>query len=82
MKAQFLLGTMYFAGTGVPQDYLEAHRWANLAASRKSGDSGYRTLRDLIANAMTPEQIAEAQRLAREWKPKTWEELKAQAADK
>ena len=28
--------------------------------------------------AETPEQIAEAQRLARQWKPKTWAELKSQ----
>ena len=33
--------------------------------------------RDEMAAKMTPTQIAEAQRLAREWKPKTWAEVQA-----
>ena len=33
-------------------------------------------VRAQIAERMTPDQIAVAQRLAREWKPKTWDELK------
>ncbi len=32
--AQFLLGEMYENGQGVPQDYVQAHMWFNLAASR------------------------------------------------
>jgi len=42
--------------------------WANLAASQGVDDGAER--RDLIATFMTPAQLAEAQRLAREWKPK------------
>ena len=60
-------------GRGVTQDYVLAHMWYNLAAARlppgEDGDMAVRN-RDLIAKRMTPEQIAEAQRLAREWKPK------------
>jgi TPR repeat protein len=76
--AQFTLSGMYEDGKGVPQDYVEAHKWINLAVSRlpDSGpllSDGTRRLmassRDSLAAKMTAEQIAEAQRLAREWKP-------------
>jgi hypothetical protein len=43
--------------------------WYSLAAT--NGDKPAAELRDTIANQMTPAQIAEAQKLAREWKPKT-----------
>ncbi len=59
---------MYSKGWGVPQDYVQAHMWYNLAAER--GLKLGREYRDSLAKQMTPEQIAEAQRLAREWKPK------------
>ena len=64
---------MYDYGRGVPQDYVQAHKWYNLAASNTSGEDREQAVknRDLIAEKMTSEQIAEAQRLAREWKPKT-----------
>jgi TPR repeat protein len=67
--AQFNLGQMYYQGQGVTQDYIQAHMWFNLAGA--SGDADSIKNRDAVANKMTPEQIAEAQRLAREWKPKT-----------
>lgn len=63
------LGSMYEYGKGVPQDYVLAHMWFNLAGA--SGDNDSLEIRDSIAYKMTPAQIAEAQRLAREWKPKT-----------
>jgi hypothetical protein len=66
--AQFLLGWLYHNGRGVPQDFVLAYLWASLAASQKSE---YAVERDRIAQKMTPQQIAEAQRLAREWKPRT-----------
>ena len=68
----------YYNGEGVPQDYLQAHMWVNLAASKSQGEKNekYAKARKLIAEEMTSAQIAEAQRLAREWKPKTWDELK------
>ena len=72
--AQNNLGLMYLKGEGVTQDYVEAHKWFNLAASRLpvSSDDRYKALknRDDVAARMTPQQIAEAQKLAREWKPK------------
>jgi hypothetical protein len=84
--ARSSLGLMYEAGRNVPQDYVQAHVWFNLAASQNSFGVGSAAglpnslesafqeaaikARDRVASKMTPEQIAEAQRLAREWKPK------------
>ena len=71
-RAQINLGVMYEKGQGVPQDYAQAHMWRNIAASQRENAED-RDLaaknRDLVAAKMTPDQIAEAQRLAREWKP-------------
>ena len=64
--AQNSLGFMYDHGRGVPEDYVLAHMWFNLAAAA-AGNSAM--ARDLVAAKMTPAQIAEAQKLAREWKP-------------
>ncbi len=66
--AQYNLGVMYRDGRGVRQDYVQAHMWFNLAAAQGKEDA--RKARDILAEQMTPAQIAEAQRLAREWKPK------------
>ena len=72
------LGTSYFYGTGVPQDYVRAHMWLNIAAAEgqaleerlvAEGNSQFtaRSLRDTVAEKMTSAQLAEAQKLAREW---------------
>jgi hypothetical protein len=53
---------------GVPQDYALAHMWYNLTAA--SGWQLAARSRERVAKQMTPAQIAEAQKLAREWKPK------------
>jgi uncharacterized protein len=68
-SAQTKLGVMYFLGQGVPQDSVLAHMWFNLAAA--GGEDEAAQVRDRLApERMTPVQIAEAQKLAREWKPK------------
>ncbi len=66
--ARFNLGVMYSEGQGVPQDYAQAHMWFSLAGAQ--GDKQAAKQRDIVAKRMTPAQIAEAQKLAREWKPK------------
>src|SRR5512141_2735038 len=73
--AQANFADMYAFGRGVPQDYVLAHMWFNLAASRYPAseiDKRKKVIdnRELVASKMTPAQIAEAQKLAREWKPK------------
>ena len=67
-RAQASLGMMYTIGSGVPQDYVLALMWSNLAASQEN--EGATSLRELVAGKMTPEQIVEAEKLAREWRPK------------
>jgi TPR repeat protein len=64
-SAQAVLGVMYESGLGVPPDNVLAHMWLSLAAAQGDGDAA--KLRDSLARFMTPDQIAEAQRLAREW---------------
>jgi TPR repeat protein len=66
--AQTGLGVMYANGHGVPRDYVSAHMWFALAAA--NGDQVAKGYRDRIAARMTPEQIAEAERLAHEFTPK------------
>ena len=60
---------MYDQGRGVPQDYVDAHTWLNLAASRFTGELRERvvTARDAVAERMTSADRSEAQRRAREW---------------
>ena len=67
--SQVILGVKYRNGEGTPQDFVEAHMWANLGALQLFGEARDRAVRDrdAIAARMTAEQIAEAQRRAREW---------------
>jgi len=66
-SAQWLLASMYEVGSGVPQDYVQAYMWCNLSAAQGFQLAKYR--RAELERLMTPAQIAEAQKLAREWKP-------------
>jgi TPR repeat protein len=74
-QSQYNLGLAYAKGEGVSRDNVSAHMWFNLAAARfpasdlRSRSAAVRN-RDLMAGNMTPEQLAEAQKLARDWKPK------------
>ncbi len=69
-EAQLSLGYLYFLGTGVEQNFVEAHMWFHLAVSTSSGESQKRATeaRDTVAEMMTRSQIDEAERRAREWK--------------
>ncbi len=72
-EAQIRLGNMYENGVGLPQDYVLSHMWFNLAATHLPAgpNSMLGALnRDFIEKSLTPDQVAEAHRLAREWKPK------------
>jgi TPR repeat protein len=66
-RAQYSLGALYSNGYGVPQDFVQAHKWYILAGA--NGNKKAASFRDALAKQMTPAQIGEAQRLAREWKP-------------
>ena len=73
VDAEYALAAAYENGIGVPQDYVEAHKWLNLAASAVKYEDfreDFRKQRDELAEKMTPSQVAEAQKLAHEWVPK------------
>ena len=63
-RAQSNLGFMYANGQGVLQDYVYAHMWYNIAASR--GNEVASENRDNVAKRMTPADLSTAQKLARE----------------
>ena len=56
---------MYSEGQGVLQDYAKAHMWLNLSASQ--GSENAKKGREMLAGVMTPAQIADAQKMARDW---------------
>ena len=66
-RAMLALGRLYVQGLGVIQDYVEGHKWLNLAASR--GELAAMHERDALAAKMTPQQIAAAQERAAAWRP-------------
>ena len=73
--AQNNLGVRYDNGQGVARDYVQAYKWFDLAASNfpaSDKENRERAVRNrgIVAAKMTPAQIAEAERLSREWKPK------------
>ena len=64
VAAQYHLGRMYSYGIGVIQDYVRAYMWFDLVSA---AGNGFGTMaRDAAARKMTPQQIEEAQNLARE----------------
>jgi len=67
--AQRKLGLLYERGDGVPKDYVQAYMWYKLGAA--NGGTIGAMQRDELAVRMTSDQLAEAKKLAREWKPKS-----------
>jgi TPR repeat protein len=75
-QAQYNLGQLYAKGEAGEPDNVSAHMWFNLAATHfPPSDTDDRNAaarnRDLAAEKMTPAQIAQAQRRAREWRSKS-----------
>ncbi len=63
--SQYFLGEMCLKGMGVLQDFSQAHMWFNIAASQ--GHKKAKAHLDRLTIKMSSDQIAEAQKLAREW---------------
>jgi TPR repeat protein len=62
----FNLGLLYSTGQGgAPLDYVSAHMLFNLAAMRGSMEA--KVYRKELSQEMGSEEVAEAQRAAREW---------------
>ena len=66
--AQYNLGVCYDSGEGVAKDEIEAYKWWLLAAGQGNDDAKHNMT--IVENKMTREQIAEGQRLARDFKPR------------
>jgi TPR repeat protein len=64
-NAQGMLGILYAKGQGVQRNYVLAYMWLSLASEGRQGAAQYR---DAVGAWMTAAQIAEAQKLARDWK--------------
>jgi TPR repeat protein len=62
---------MFDKGHGVPQDFVLAYKWLNLAAARTQGHERqvYARFRDAVASKMSTNEIVEGQRLALNWIP-------------
>ena len=72
VKGQYSLGLIYGEGISVIKNYVIAHMWFNIATSNGYEDA--KKTRDLIAGQMTTEQIAKAQKLARECVKKNYKD--------
>ena len=69
--AQQNLGVMYANGDGVPQDFVAAHMWLSVAAAQTT-DAAHATAlegREVVARQLPADQLAEAERRARAWRP-------------
>jgi hypothetical protein len=64
-EALFELGLMYATGRNCEADVVIAHKWFNIAAFR--GYEAAKARREELAIEMSRDQIAAAQRAAREW---------------
>ncbi len=64
------LAVYYAKGSGgLAKDYIQAYMW--VAPSAASGHQPADKRRDALAAKMTPERIAEVQKITRNWKPTT-----------
>ena len=66
--AQYNLAVCLEKGEGVGKDPVEAYKWVSLAA--RQGDENAKKTMTTLENKMTPEQIAEGQKRARDFKPR------------
>ena len=74
--AQVNLAAMYSAARGTSQNYVQAHKWLSVAAARYPASERAKRAQairnsELLAEKMSSSQLEEAQRLAREWQPKS-----------
>jgi hypothetical protein len=66
-EAQYFLGIMYANGQGVPQNHVSADMWFILSAAQGVTHENVVNIRDLVEHEMTPAQLTEARKRAKEW---------------
>jgi TPR repeat protein len=67
VQGQANLGFMYAMGRGVSKNNVLAYMWLELAVAKGNADAMWN--RRNVAAQMTPDEIKQAQRIAKEWKP-------------
>ena len=67
--AQYNLGICYYRADAGTEDWAEVYKWLSLAA-RQGHEHAKQFMTVLESKLMTPEQIAEGQKRAREFKPR------------
>ena len=68
-SSQYAVAFSYANGLGVPKDYVVAYKWWNLAAVHGDDVDKAKAMLAEIERRMTAEEVAQGQRLAREFKP-------------
>jgi hypothetical protein len=63
--AQYELGLIYRNGYGLPTDHVQSYVWLNLAAA--AGVQQAMPARDEVMRALSSKQLAQAQKISREW---------------
>lgn len=63
-SGQRALGEIYSRGHGIQENNVKSHMWYNIASA--NGDANASNMRDNIAEKMTPDDISQAQSMARE----------------
>jgi hypothetical protein len=69
--AQYNLGAMYAKGQAVTQDVVTAHMLYSLAAATGTKAAG--VAKDQLAKSMSADQLAQAEKMVKDWKPKPQE---------
>ena len=67
--AQLILGMMYFKGTGVEKNIVQADKW--LLISEKLGQEAGKKNRIFVERQMSSDQILKARKLAKDWLQKS-----------
>lgn len=69
-SAQYELGELYYRGTGVGRDLVEAYVWFDLSADRLTGDAQEmaRAARKEVGRRLSDAQLAEARRRVARWR--------------
>jgi len=74
VEAQETLGDLYRLGVGIDKDVVQAYKWYQISISDNTELPDYKKNEitgtiGLLEKEMTNDQVAEAKKLANEWKP-------------